>query len=486
LTIRRALSMTSPVNDIWQGLLHLRHDVALGIGMVLAVLVTLHVLLRKREVSSAVGWIGLVWFAPILGAIGYAILGVNRVRRRARSLRPQDAGQDGRPDRPPLKIDDELTQLDRAIGHITGRQLRAGTTVQAFHDGDAAYPPMLAAIAAARHSIGMSSYIFRNDEWGGRFLAALSDARRRGVAVRVLIDGIGGNWLRSPAYHRLRHEGVPAARFMHSPLPWRMPFINLRNHKKILVVDGTVGFTGGMNIGDENVMQTHPKEPVQDMHFRIQGPVVTQLVQAFLDDWSFVTGEDISGDDWLPECAKSEGPPARVMTAGPDQDIEKIEFAVLQAIACARRSVAVMTPYFLPDERLLTALAVAAMRGVAVDIVIPGKSNHRLVDWGTRANVGPLLSEGVRIWQCPPPFRHSKLMVVDEEWCLIGSSNWDIRSFRLNFELNMEVYDRDLAATLGDVMRQSRGKPLTEADIAARTVPVRLRDSAARLLLPYL
>jgi cardiolipin synthase len=478
--------MTSPVNDIWQGLLHLRHDVALGIGMVLALLVTLHVLLRKREVASAVGWIGLVWFAPILGAIGYAILGVNRVRRRARLLRPQDAGPDSRSERPPLKIDDELTQLDRAIGHITGRQLRAGTEVQAFHNGDAAYPPMLAAIAAARHSIGMSSYIFRNDEWGGRFLAALCDAHKRGVAVRVLIDGIGGNWLRSPAYHRLRHEGVPAARFMHSPLPWRMPFINLRNHKKILVVDGTVGFTGGMNIGDENVMQTHPKEPVQDMHFRIQGPVVTQLVQAFLDDWSFVTGEDISGDAWLPECAKSEGPPARVMTAGPDQDIEKIEFAVLQAIACARHSVAVMTPYFLPDERLLTALAVAAMRGVALDIVVPGKSNHRLVDWATRANVGPLLSEGVRIWQCPPPFRHSKLMVVDDEWCLIGSSNWDIRSFRLNFELNMEVYDRDLAATLNDVMRKSRGKPLTEADIQARTVLMRLRDSAARLMLPYL
>jgi cardiolipin synthase len=159
---------------------------------------------------------------------------------------------------------------------------------------------------------------------------------------------------------------------------------------------------------------------------------------------------------------------------------------VLQAVACARSSVAVMTPYFLPDERLLTALAVAAMRGVAVDIVVPGKSNHPLVDWATRANVGPLLSEGVRIWQCPPPFRHSKLMVVDDDWCLIGSSNWDIRSFRLNFELCMEVYDRDLAQTLSDVMRQSRGKPLTEADIQARTLPIRLRDAAARLVLPYL
>jgi cardiolipin synthase len=486
LTPRGVLSMTARVNDIWQDSLHLRHDVTLAIGLVLAALVTLHVLLRKREVTSAAGWIGLVWFAPILGAIGYVILGVNRVRRRARLLRPQDGGPDTPPGRSGLGIDDGLAQLDRAIGHITGRRLVPGTAVQVFHDGDAAYPPMLDAIAAARRSVGMSSYIFRDDQWGGHFIAALSDAHRRGVAVRVLIDGIGGNWLTSPTYHRLRHDGVAAARFMHSPLPWRMPFLNLRNHKKILVVDGTIGFTGGMNIADENVMATRPKEPVQDMHFRVEGPVVTQLAQAFLDDWSFVTGEDLDGDAWLPECSKTGGPPARVITAGPDEDIEKIEFAVLQAVACARSSVAVMTPYFLPDERLLTALAVAAMRGVAVDIVVPGKSNHPLVDWATRANVGPLLSEGVRIWQCPPPFRHSKLMVVDDDWCLIGSSNWDIRSFRLNFELCMEVYDRDLAQTLSDVMRQSRGKPLTEADIQARTLPIRLRDAAARLVLPYL
>jgi cardiolipin synthase A/B len=486
LTVRCAVSKTSRVNEIWQDSLHVRHDVTLIIGFALAVLVTLHVLLRKREVASAVGWIGLVWFAPILGAIGYAILGVNRVRRRAQLLRRQDAMADARAEVPAMRIDDELAQLDRGIGRITGRPLRTGTSVRAFHDGDAAYPPMLEAIGAARRTVGMASYIFRDDEWGGRFIAALSDAHRRGVAVRVLIDGIGGDWLRSPAYHRLQHDGVPAARFMHSPLPWRMPFINLRNHRKILVVDGTVGFTGGMNIADENVMATHPKEPVQDMHFRIEGPVVTQLAEAFLQDWSFVTGEDLDGDIWLPDCARTDGPPARVITAGPDQDIEKIEFAVLQAIACARSSVAVMTPYFLPDERLLTSLAIAAIRGVAVDIVVPGKSNHPLVDWATRANVRPLLSEGVRIWQCPPPFRHSKLMVVDDEWCLIGSSNWDIRSFRLNFELSMEVYDHDLAATLSEVMRQSRGPALTEADIASRTLLVRLRDAGARLLLPYL
>jgi cardiolipin synthase len=177
---------------------------------------------------------------------------------------------------------------------------------------------------------------------------------------------------------------------------------------------------------------------------------------------------------------------ARVIDSGPDEDLEKVEFAVLQAVACARTSIAVMTPYFLPDERLITALALAAMRGVAVDVVVPEKTNHVLVDWALRANIGPLLADGVRIWRSPPPFHHAKLMVVDQEWCLIGSCNWDIRSFRLNFELCMEIYDTGLAATLTAMMERSRGPELTQADLDARSLPVRIRDAGARLMLPYL
>jgi cardiolipin synthase len=301
-----------------------------------------------------------------------------------------------------------------------------------------------------------------------------------------LIDGVGGGWLRSPAYHRLHRNGVAAARFMHSSLPWRMPFINLRSHKKILLVDGTIGFTGGMNIADNNVMATHPKMPVQDLHFRIEGPVVSQLAEAFADDWALAADEDLTGDAWVPEIVPHDGVSARVIDSGPDEDLEKVEFAVLQALACARGGVEVMTPYFLPDERLITALSLAAMRGVAVDLVIPAESDHRLVNWATRANVGPLLAAGVRIWLSPAPFHHTKIMVVDNEWCLIGSSNWDIRSFRLNFELCMEVYDRGLATTLTAVMRRGRGFELTQADLDDRSLPVRIRDAGARLMLPYL
>ena len=462
------------------------HWAELGVGFLLAAAVTIHVLLRKRDVYSAAGWIGLSWFAPFFGAAAYFILGVNRVQRRARRLRLTDSKPGPRGARL-FRREAHLEQLDRGVARLTKRPLLPGNTLEVYEDGDQAYPPMLEAIAGAKHSVGLSSYIFRNDEWGGRFIDALAGAHRRGVAVRVLIDGVGGGWLRSPAYRHLHRLGVPAARFLHSPLPWRMPFLNLRSHKKILVVDGTIGFTGGMNIADDNVMATHPKLPVQDTHFRLEGPTACQLTEAFVQDWSFATDEDLDGDAWFPDIPRTEnGPPARIVDSGPDADVEKIEFAMLEAIAVARTRILVMTPYFLPDERMISALSLAAMRGVRVDVVIPQKSDHIILDWATRPNIGPLLEDGVRIWRSPPPFRHSKLMLVDDEWCLVGSCNWDIRSFRLNFELCMEIYDQTLAKHLTAIAARNQQDPLHQSELDARSLPIKLRDAACRLFLPYL
>ena len=476
------------MNDLWQAMLSIRSDVFWGVGLVLAALTTVHILWHKFEVPSAIGWIGLVWFAPFTGTALYFMLGVNRVERRARQHRParhrQGRGRDPDPD--PAGGDRHLQLLQRGVGRITRRPILAGNAAEILDSGDAAYPPMVAAIGAAQSSVGLSSYIFRDDHWGGQFIDALVAAKDRGVEVRVIIDGIGGGWLRMPAYRRLRRNGVKAALFFHSLLPWRMPFLNLRSHKKILVVDGRLGFTGGLNIADENVMATHPPAPVVDTHFRLDGPVVAQLVAGFAQDWAFVTGEVLDGDAWFPDLPEADGALARVIDAGPDEEIEKIEFAILEAISCAQESISVITPYFLPDERLVSALALASIRGVSVDVLIPQRSDHRLVDWAMRANSGPLLTHGVRIWRCPPPFRHSKALVVDQEWCLIGSSNWDIRSFRLNFELCVEIYDRDLAAKLTAQMQAWRGPRLTREELRRRPFLRKLADAAVRLGLPYL
>ena len=477
------------MDELWHRLIADRGFVTLPMGFVLAICVTLHVLLRKREVGSAVGWIGLAWIAPFTGSAIYYVFGINRVQRRARRLRP-GAGGPQAPQSAAEETDGDghIAALRRGNGRISGRPALAGNAIAVLQNGDGGYPVMLAAIEAAAHSVGMSSYILRDDVWGMRFIEALAAAQARGAAVRVLIDGIGGGWLRSPAYRALRARTVPAARFLHSPLPWRMPFLNLRSHKKILVVDGRVGFTGGLNIGDENVLAGHPKHPVQDTHVRFEGPVVGQLVEAFAQDWQFATGETLGGDAWFsaPEPGEGACVTSRVISSGPDQDVEKIEFAMLQAVACARDSITVMTPYFLPDERLATALSMATMRNVAVDVVIPQKSNQVLVNWATRANVGPMLSDRVRVWLSPPPFRHSKLMIVDDAWFLVGSCNWDMRSFRLNFELCVENYGASEAKVLRQFVESCRGSRLTAAQIRGRSMPVRLRDALARLMSPYL
>ncbi len=474
------------MNHLWPQLTGIPSGVMYVVGIALAIWVTVHILLRKEEVASAVGWIGLVWFAPILGAATYALLGINRVQRRARRLRPQDRAGAIRTPGPTPGVDDHLDPLARGVGRITGRPLLDANNIAILHDGDEAYPAMLEAIARARRCVGLSSYIFKDDSWGRRFVEALADANSRGVAVRVLIDGVGGGWLTTPAYHHLRRRGVPAARFLHAVMPWRMPFLNLRSHKKILVIDGHIGFTGGVNIAAQNVLAERPKEPVQDTHFRIEGPVVRELAQSFAQDWNFATDEELDPAVWFPDIRDRGHSPARVIDSGPDEDVEKIEFAILQAVACARERIIVMTPYFLPDERLLTSLSMASMRGVAIDIVVPEKSDHVFVDWAMRANVGPLLRDGAHIWHSPPPFRHSKVMLVDNEWVLVGSCNWDIRSFRLNFELCLEVFDETLASALTELVRANQGKPLTQAELDARSLPIRLRDAAARLAMPYL
>ncbi|HVJ55149.1 MAG TPA: phospholipase D-like domain-containing protein [Aliidongia sp.] len=455
--------------------------------LLVAASITAHVLLTKRDIGSSIGWIGIGWLAPFAGGLLYLVFGVNRVTRRAQRLRPRRPIGGPRHVTPRTEPEDKhLLPLERAALRITQRPAEPGNRIEILHQGDEAYPRMIEAIRAAEHTIALSSYIFRADQAGQGFIEALIDAHGRGVTVRVLLDGIGSGYFHAPAAGRLRRGGVPTAQFMHSPLPWRMPFLNLRTHKKILCVDGRIGFTGGLNIGDENVLERDPRVKVRDTHFAVEGPIVSQLVEAFAEDWLFATGEALDGGGWFPSLHPAGAVTARVVTSGPDEDLEKIEFLALQAIGLADTSLSIMTPYFLPDERMITGLALAAMRGVAVDIIIPAESNHGFMDWAMRAQIGPLLAAGCRIWRNPPPFDHSKLMTIDGAWSLVGSANWDMRSFRLNFELNMALSSPEFAREIEALMAAKRIDRLTGNDLDRRSLPVRLRDAGIRLLLPYL
>ncbi|MFT8307119.1 cardiolipin synthase [Acetobacter malorum] len=459
------------------------------IRFVLVTSVALHILLTKRNTSSAIGWIGICVLMPALGTVLYLMFGINRVRRLAKKLvsgRSSHRFEDSHSSSWNRELDGQFAPLAMMVGKLTSRPLVGGNKIVALHDGDGGYPCMLKAIEEAAQSILLCSYIFRNDQIGGLFIEKLIAAQKRGVQVRVLVDGIGSGYFLSSVYRRLRRAGVPCGRFMHSMLPWRMPFINLRNHRKILVVDGRIGFMGGLNIADENLVSRKPPNPVSDTHFQLEGPVVKQLAEAMAWDWYFVTQETLEGDIYFKEHTSTGESVARIVTAGPDTDLEKIEYTMLQAITLARRQVRLMTPYFLPGSRVMSELALAALRGVQVDVVIPRSSNHPPLDWACSANIAPLLDAGVRVWLVNPPFNHSKLMVVDRAWSFVGSSNLDIRSLRLNFEINMETYDVVMAEMLDDFICHHRNRRLTHHDLDKRNKLIQIRDAAARLFMPYL
>ena len=254
--------------------------VALAFYVLLAGLVTVDILLKKNDVPRALGWIGLVWLTPIFGGLLYYLFGINRVTRRAVKMRWLDA-RSGGPGAACPETAESITLLCAASGRVTGEPLTAGNAMRVLNSGDEAYGVMLDEIRGAKSCIAMTSYIFRDDDAGREFSDALIEASQRGVKVRVLLDGVGAGYFFIPILHRMRAGGVHCERFLHTWLPWRMPFINMRNHRKVLVVDGRIAFTGGMNIGIENSKARFGPGSIIDTHFRIEGPVVRVIMDAF-------------------------------------------------------------------------------------------------------------------------------------------------------------------------------------------------------------
>jgi cardiolipin synthase len=460
--------------------------------------VTVDAVLRKRHAPAVVGWVGLAWLAPISGAIAYFLLGINRIQRSANRLErhvaaatASQASRQAVAVEPPAALDPghlAMPGLLRLGERVTRRPLYLGNSVEPLVDGDAAYPVMLAAIDGATRSVSLVSYIFDNDFAGQAFRAALARARDRGVEVRVLIDDVGSRYTKPTMVGELRAAGVPVAAFLPTRVPRLFQYANLRNHRKVMVVDGRIGFTGGMNIRAGHWRARNPDDPVRCVHFRVDGPIVADMQEAFVTDWAFTTGEQLEGERWFAPARDCGPVAARGVPDGPDADIDNLPLLLLGALAVASDRVRVVTPYFLPDDGLLRALQVAALRGVEVDILVPERSNVPLMDWAMAPQLPWLLEAGCRIYRTSSPFDHSKLCVVDGLWSMIGSTNWDARSLRLNFEYNLECYDRELAAKLDAIIddKVATARPMTRAELEARPFPVRLRDGLTRLLSPYL
>jgi cardiolipin synthase A/B len=433
-----------------------------------------------------------------VGAFLYALFGVNRIRRRALSVRNQRerfrselaaVGHESQREgvESPAEMKD-LSPVAGVISHTLSRPLLKGNRIQPLQNGEEAYPAMLLAIEKAQRSVTLATYIFDRDEVGESFVEALAAAVKRGIEVRVLIDATGCRYSFPSILGLLRRRGIPHARFLPAFMGWGFFSINLRNHRKLLVVDGCVGFTGGMNIRLGHWVAKSPPHPVKDLHFRVEGPIVVQLQEVFAEDWFFTTGEALLGSPWFAPV-KAVGPVvARGLADGPDEDMDPLRWAILAAVSAAKSSVCIATPYFLPDAPIISALNLAAMRGVIVDIVLPEQNNLPFVHWASRAQWWQVLERGCRIWLTPGAFDHSKILLVDGRWTLLGSANWDPRSLRLNFEFNLECYDEGLAGRLQDwfTTKREESRSITLEEVDARSLPAKLRDGAARLFSPYL
>ncbi len=468
--------------------------------LVLDFLAAGHALLYKRDPRAAWAWIITCIMLPTIGPFLYFLLGINRVRTKAKKLKwywpPLDTALADEKLKSKkteqtvydFEISSDFHQLAHLSEAISNRLLLAQNSVQILYNGEQAYPEMLEAIGQAQKSVLLVSYIFDSDQTGREFVQALAEAKNRGLDVRVMVDGIGEFYSRPRISRLLKKQKIPFTRFLPPKLYPPSPFINLRNHRKMLILDSECGFTGGMNIGDRHriELKNNPKRK-QDIHFKFRGPLVKQLEEVFLEDWSFCT-KDFSLPDSGPAVSIPEGTAiCRTITVGPNQDLDKLRMLLAGVVSQARKKVSIMTPYFLPSRELIGALQTAALKGVQVDIVLPQKNNLPFVHWATQNMLWELLQWGVRVYYQPPPFNHSKLFLADNSYALVGSANLDPRSLRLNFELVVEIYDhnlvQDLDSHIQDKIQKSHELTLQEVD--SRSFLARIRDSLCWLFSPY-
>ncbi|MGO2355832.1 MAG: phospholipase D-like domain-containing protein [Marinomonas foliarum] len=464
--------------------------VVLHIG--LSVMTSLHVLLYKENDRTSLAWIGLVVFSPVLGSLFYWLFGINRIKRLAQREHPQKIKQDFRYEEDCIDFHGQPKHWHSSI--IAGYTIHPvnyvdANSIELLVNGDNAYPAMIESIRGAKHHIVLSSYIFDYDSLGQKFVTALAQAKDRGVVVYVLLDGIGVGYSWRKSDRALKKRGVRTAQFLPAISLTGIRFINLRNHRKILCVDGQEAYIGGMNISKGNLVKS-AKHPIDDVHFKVAGPVIDQISQVFIEDWFFATGELIkfpSYNSGITEPKKTSVV-SRVIQDGPDEHHNRIRWTLINALVCAQKSVRIITPYFIPDQTLMTSLHAAALRGVSVEIIVPERSNILFVDWVMEANYLRIIEHGIEIYKNKRPFDHSKIVLIDDVWSFIGSTNWDARSLEFNFEINLECFDGDLNSQLTALYESKKlnSELVLEEDMASLPIYKKIRNNLFRLFSPYL
>ena len=456
-----------------------------GVWVVYLVVLAGWIVLQKREPIATLSWLLSLALLPVLGLVIYHFLGPQRIKRqRLRRSRTRARLDDTLP--PGLRASDDCTTIAHLGRSATGFPPSTATRIDLLVGGGATFDALLAAIAGAGHHLHVEYYIFEPDHTGAQVRDALVAAAKRGVRVRLLLDAIGSNRLGRGFLAPMRTAGVEIAWFHPVRLRWLWrPRMNLRNHRKVVVVDGLVGFTGGINVTDEENEYLRG-DAFHDLHLRLEGEVVRWLQLAFLEDWHYATGTALRDDRFWPVVAPGDVL-AQVLPAGPDSPWEAIHRVQVEAVHQANRRIWLVTPYFVPGEAARMALTSAALRGLDVRVMVPARSDSVVVSAAARSYYDDLLAAGVRVFEYGPRVLHSKALLVDEDLCLIGSANFDHRSFRLNFELSLLMHGRALASTLeATLVEDLRCCREVKSDRPAAPFPRRLGEACARLLSPLL
>jgi len=457
------------------------------------------VLHLKRNPMSAIAWSLTVLMLPLLGPVLFALFGSQTIRRplvrrqkRRKAYRkltadaPDDA-KTGEATAEPA-VPPRWAVLARLAHHADGFPVTGGNALAFYHHGDPAYAAMLDAIGRAKHHVHIEFFIFRPDDSGRRFIAALVSAAKRGIEVRFLYDSVGSYALSSRLLADLQQAGGKVAAFLPLLNPLYRLRINLRNHRKILVVDGRTAFTGGLNIGDEYLGKSPKFGYWRDTHFRVDGAAVHALQQVFLEDWHFATDDPVRGAVYHPPAESPGTSLVQVVHSGPDADYKAIRETYFAGILRGRKRVWIASPYFVPDPGLLDALVLAGRSGVDVRFLGLFRPDKWVPFLAARFYWADLLAAGVKVYQYARGMMHSKYMLVDGEWASVGTANADNRSLYLNYEVNCLLYDPAAVAELEEHYLKDLewSVRLDPAVYATRPFAARLAENAARLMSPVL
>jgi len=448
------------------------------------------ILLQQRPPVSTLAWILSLAALPVLGFLIYHWLGPVRIRRqqikRRRSRNRRLLDQD------PLIASDQLLSLTsplqqrqaQLVEALCGSPPTTASSVILLNDGAATYEALLKALSEAREHIHLEYYIIEPGRVADELSEVLCERAKAGVAVRLLVDAVGSAGLPRAYLRTLRTAGVELVWFHPFRLATLKPLLNLRTHRKIAVIDGRVGFTGGINLCDEQDERVS-STAWHDLHLRIEGAAVNGLQQVFVEDWIYASRKPLVQHGLFPVLAPGEIA-LQWLPSGPDTPSEPIHRAMLQSIHDARERVWLMTPYFVPPEPALYALVNAALRGVDVRLLLPRRADSRIVTYASRSYFDELLEAGVRVFEYQPRMLHAKVLLIDSELCTLGSANFDARSFRLNFELCVNLYGEAPAQLLAEQFDRDLQDGVEVCRPRKLRFRARLAEAAARLLSPVL